>query len=138
MEWLRQQTARVRDISAHEDEEELNEEDDDVDDSSGSAEEDDVEGRAAGRDSEDTDEVEYSDDESDDDVEVGDGRAQAGLSREDEQFCEMPRALGDDRRVLYAPDRAPDRAPPIFDFITLLTAFVVAVVAAYYSMASSM
>jgi len=70
--------------------------------------------------------------------------------REDEQFCEMPRtstvsrtsvamsrcaeeAAEETRQrrrgVLYPPQRS----PPLVDFFVLLTAFLAAVVAAYYS-----
>jgi hypothetical protein len=75
------------------------------------------------------------------------------IVREDEQFCEMPRkpsnnplgvSLTGQRNNLKGkmcqrnPSQSnvmypPERAPPIVDFFVLLTAFLAAVVAAYYS-----
>ncbi len=50
-------------------------------------------------------------------------------AREDEEFCEVSPLLREQNKVLYAPDRP----PPIMDFLTVITAFVVAVFAAYYT-----
>ena len=69
-----------------------------------------------------------------------------GGEREDEEYCEMsapprrasnwdpdgPPLSGDrdgEERIFYPPERA----PPLLDFFTLFTAFLVAVFAAYYS-----
>lgn len=49
--------------------------------------------------------------------------------REDEEFCEVSPLLREKNKTFYAPDRP----PPIMDFLTVITAFVVAVFAAYYT-----
>jgi len=61
-------------------------------------------------------------------------------SEEDAPYCERepsergPRIRGSSDPVLYAPERG----PPILDFLFVLTAFLAAVFAAYYSMFTGM
>jgi len=61
-------------------------------------------------------------------------------SEEDAPYCERepsqrgPRIRGSGDPVLYAPERG----PPLLDFLFVLTAFLAAVFAAYYSMFTSM
>ena len=79
-------------------------------------------------------------------VEIRYQESDAPMMREHEEFCEVspprisncggPRGMmGDDADedrdtpVFYAPDRP----PPLFDFLTIMTAFAVAVFAAYYT-----
>lgn len=61
-------------------------------------------------------------------------------SEEDAPYCERepsergPRIRGSGEPVLYAPERG----PPLLDFLFVLTAFLAAVFAAYYSMFTTM
>jgi len=104
---------------------------------SGSSEEDDWDpsydytGEESGLDDDDEEEeraAEFSDDDDDDD-----GRGVVDRLRGDEedwQYCEqgaVPRRL--EPPQVYAPDRG----PPLLDFLFVLTAFFAAVFAAYYT-----
>jgi hypothetical protein len=59
----------------------------------------------------------------------GSGVEDTFTEREDEEFCEVSPRLRQQRKVVYAPDRP----PPFMDFLTVITAFIVAVFAAYYT-----
>ena len=59
----------------------------------------------------------------------GSGVEEAFTAREDEEFCEVSPLMREKGGVMYAPDRP----PPIWDFLTVVTAFFVAVIAAYYT-----
>jgi len=59
----------------------------------------------------------------------GSGVEEAFTAREDEEFCEVSPLMREKGGVMYSPDRP----PPIWDFLTVVTAFFVAVVAAYYT-----
>ena len=59
----------------------------------------------------------------------GSGVEEAFPAREDEEFCEVSPLMREKGGVMYAPDRP----PPIWDFLTVVTAFFVAVIAAYYT-----
>ena len=68
------------------------------------------------------------------------------LVREDEEFCEVSRIGGNvdvSSRRIWNPDRErervfypPERQSPILDFLSIMTAFVVAVFAAYFSISN--
>ena len=60
---------------------------------------------------------------------TGSGIEEAFTAREDEEFCEVSPLLREKGGLMYAPDRP----PPLWDFLTVVTAFFVAVVAAYYT-----
>lgn len=60
---------------------------------------------------------------------TGSGIEEALTAREDEEFCEVSPLMREKGGVMYAPDRP----PPIWDMLTVVTAFFVAVVAAYYT-----
>jgi len=60
---------------------------------------------------------------------TGSGIEEAFTAREDEEFCEVSPLMREKGGVMYAPDRP----PPLWDFLTVVTAFFVAVGFAYYT-----
>lgn len=91
---------------------------------------------------EDEEQDEIDDEEDDDDDDDGIlSNEQAILLREDEEFCQVSprskyrsdwRSRNSETQKFYPPERQ----PPIMDFLTMITAFLVAVFAAYYTIST--
>jgi len=88
-----------------------------------------------------------ADDEETDDSEevsriVGDQEYERKFSEKEAEFCEseqhfekklrVSRSKRNNEDIIYPPERK----PPIFDFFTVLTAFIAAVILAYYTISS--